>query len=294
MSKYWVASHITGIFTIDDEAEDYIYKGSRGAGFSINRGTTTWIEESDDSKNHIFFNNREVSPDQAKISNHIMNHYQKTGGKQRDKSSGVSLLHEFEVPMACGFGASASGAIGSCLAFNEYYDLNFPNDIVYNLAHSVEVEYGGGLGDVAGVVQGGWEYRLKPGSPFIGETRNLLKNNFKVATISFGEITTRSIIQSNYWKNQINKVGELFLADLFNEPSISNFATVSKQFSVTSMLATPEVTEIMQKLEDSEIFVGQIMLGNGVFLIYKNRSALSDLDDYIEEEICYKTIRKYD
>ncbi|OLS30837.1 MAG: Pantoate kinase [Candidatus Heimdallarchaeota archaeon AB_125] len=294
MSKFWVASHITGIFTIDDEAEDHIHKGSRGAGFSINRGTTTWVEESDDSKNHIFFNNQEVSVDQAKISNHILNHYQKAVGKHRDKNHGVSLFHEFEVPIACGFGASASGAIGSCLAFNEFYDLDFPEVLTYNLAHSVEVEYGGGLGDVAGVIQGGWECRLKPGSPFIGETRNLLENNYHVATITFGEITTKSIIKNDNWKKQINKVGELFLAELLEEPTISNFAIASKQFSITSMLATPEVTETMRELEDSEILVGQIMLGNGVFLIYKNRSDLSGLENFIEEEICYKTVKKYD
>jgi pantoate kinase len=294
MSKFWVASHITGIFTIDDQAEDYIRKGSRGAGFSINRGTTSWVEESDDSKNHIFFNNQEVSLDEAKISNHIINHYQKTAGKHTDATHGVSLFHEFEVPIGCGFGASASGALGSCLALEEFYDFDLPMDKTYNLAHSVEVEFGGGLGDVAGVVQGGWEYRLKPGSPVIGETKNLLENNYRVATINFGEITTKSIIQNENWKRQINKVGELFLAELFNEPTIGNFATVSKQFSITSMLATPEVTEIMQLLEDSEIQVSQIMLGNGVFLIYKNRSVLSSLENYIEEEICYKTIRKYD
>ena len=223
-----------------------------------------------------------------------MNHYQKAAGRNQDQSYGVNLFHEFEVPISCGFGASASGAIGSCLAFAEFYDLSSHEDFEYNLAHSVEVEYGGGLGDVAGVLQGGWEYRLKPGSPSVGETRNLLENNYKVATITFGEIATKSIIKSEYWKNQINKFGELFLSDLFSEPTITNFATVSKQFSVTSMLATPEVLEIMNELENSEILVGQIMLGNGVFLIYKNKSSLSVLDNYIEEEICYKTIKLYD
>ena len=293
MSKFWVASHISGIFTIHDEAEDTNYKGSKGAGFSINRGTTTWIEESDDSENHIFFNGKEVQKSVAKISDHIMSYCQTAANKKVDRTHGVSLFHEFEVPMACGFGASASGALGSCLAFNEFYDLQYPENYLHCLAHSAEVNFSGGLGDISGLLQGGWEFRLRPGAPGIGEVRSILENSYRVATITFGEIPTKSIITSASWKEQINKVGELFLADLINEPTIRNFATVSKQFSITSLLATPQVNEIMQNLESSEILVGQIMLGNGVFLIYKNRSVLSSLDDYIEEEICYNTVKKY-
>ena len=71
MSKFWVASHITGIFTIEDDHPNPLHKGSLGAGFSISRGTTTWVEFSNDNKNHYYFNGTEVDSDKANISSDV-------------------------------------------------------------------------------------------------------------------------------------------------------------------------------------------------------------------------------
>ena len=289
MIKYWVASHITGVFTIEDEHPDPIYKGSLGAGFSISRGTTTWVENSDDSYNHIYFNGKEVNIDEAIITNYVLTYF----SEKNKNNDTISIFHEFEVPLSCGFGASASGAIGSVLALNEFLDLNIDQSQLFKIAHKAEVVNGGGLGDVIGLLQGGWEYRTKAGAPSIGEAKNILENSYKVATISLGPIETKSVIKNEKWKQQINKVGRLFLQDLFVNPSISKFAIISKQFSITSYLATPEVMDLIQELDTEDCLTGQIMLGNGVFLIYKNRSSLKKKENLIEEEICYKTIKRY-
>lgn len=290
MTKFWVASHITGIFTINDDHPDPLHKGSLGAGFSLSRGTTTWIEYSDDKHNHIIFNGEEVSNEKAVITNYLVNDFQ----LRKTNFDPISVFHEFEVPLSCGFGASASGAIGCCLAFNELLDLKLSEIYLYQLAHKAEVINGGGLGDVIGLLQGGWEYRIKAGAPGIGEARNILENSYKLATISLGSIETKSVIKNEKWKEQINKVGQLFLQEFYSKPSIQKFATISKQFSVTSYLATPDVIQLIQDTEHKDCMVSQIMLGNGVFLIYKDKSVLSDIDHYIEEEICYKTIKSYD
>lgn len=288
MSKFWVASHITGIFTIEDDHPNPLHKGSLGAGFSISRGTTTWVEFSNDNKNHYYFNGTEVDSDKANISSDVVAYFQKLSMHP------VCVYHEFEVPLSCGFGASASGAIGCSLALNELFKTNLDTKELYQIAHEAEVVNGGGLGDVIGLLQGGWEYRIKAGAPNIGEARNILENSYKVATITTGPIETKSVIRSDKWKEQINKFGKLFLSDFFTEPSISKFATVAQQFAITSYLATPEVLQLIQDLKDEECFVSQIMLGNGVFLIYKDKSVLSKIDNYIEEEICYNTVKKYD
>ena len=290
MSKFWVASHITGIFTIENNHPNPLHRGSLGAGFSISRGTTTWVEYSDDSRNHIYFDGQEVETQQASITNFILETFQ----ERSSESDSISIFHEFEVPLSCGFGASASGAIGSSLALNELLDLNLSDLSLYQLAHQAEVINGGGLGDVIGLLQGGWEYRLKAGAPGIGEARNILENSYKVATISLGPIETKSVIKSDQWKAKINKVGNLFLKDFFIKPSIERFGTISKQFSVTSYLATPDVIALIQMMEKQECITSQIMLGNGVFIIYKDKSVLEKIDNYIEEEICYNTIKRYD
>ena len=292
MSKYWVASHVTGIFSIEDEHPEIIHRGSLGAGFSISRGTTTYVENSDDNKNHIFFNGAEVNEEKAPISNHVLKHF-KFEEKKKNVKISLSVFHEFEIPLSCGFGASASGAIGLSLALNEFLDTKFPEIYLYQLAHKAEVIQGGGLGDVIGLLQGGWEYRVKAGAPGVGLAKNILENSYKVASLSLGAIETKSVIKNEKWKQQINKVGHLFLKGFFDNPTISNFATVSKQFSITSYLATPDVLRLMQDMENEDVLVGQIMLGNGIFIVYKNKSVLSKLENLIEEDICYSTIKKY-
>jgi pantoate kinase len=290
MSKFWVASHITGIFTIEDKHPDPIQKGSLGAGFSISRGTTTWVEYSSDNSNHFYFNGKEVGLEKANITNYIVEHFQSIV----NINSPVNVYHEFEVPLSCGFGASASGAIGSCLALDELFDTKLNRLDLYQIAHKAEVVKSGGLGDVIGLLQGGWEFRTKPGAPGIGEVKNILENSYKVATITIGPIETKSVIKSEKWKQQINKFGKLFLNDFFIEPSISKYATVSQQFAITSYLATPDVLQLIQDFKDEDCFISQIMLGNGVFIIYKDRSVLSKIENCIEEEICYNTVKQYD
>ncbi len=293
MSKYWVASHITGIFTIEDKNPDPLQQGSLGAGFSISRGTTTWIENSDDKKTHFYFNGKEVVADQANITNYVLKQCLSHKSTTSELDIPLSIFHEFEVPLSCGFGASASGAIGCAMALNEFLELNLSQEELYNLAHKAEVVNGSGLGDVIGLLQGGWEYRTKAGSPSLGEAKNILENSYKVATLSLGPIETKSVIRSDKWKEQINKVGRLFMSGFYENPSIRSFATISRQFSVTSYLATPDIMKIMQETENEEVLVCQIMLGNGVFIVYKNSSEISNFDNYIEEEICYNTVKKY-
>jgi len=292
MSKYLVASHITGIFTVHDEHPDPLYRGSRGAGFSISRGTTTTVEYSDDIEHHIYFNEEEVGKEVANVTNNVLDHFLVLLQAQNKLDIGLSIFHEINVPLSCGFGASASGALGTAFALRDFLDLEIDEKYLFGIAHIAEINEGGGLGDVLAIYQGGWEMRNREGAPFIGDAINLIKNGYKIATLSMGEIATKSVIRNPSWKEKINNVGGELLETLSAEPTIKNFATVSQQFSITSFLASPEIIELMKDLEKKDVLVGQIMLGNGIFILYKDDSDLPDLENLTKEEICFSTIRK--
>ncbi|MCG3227318.1 MAG: hypothetical protein H7645_10380 [Candidatus Heimdallarchaeota archaeon] len=292
MSKYWVASHISGIFTIHDEHPDPLYRGSQGAGFSILRGTTTSIEYSDDKKSHFYFNDVEVDKEKANITNNVLNQILVLQKNKEKSDFGISVYHQFDVPLSCGFGASASGALGCSFALRDFFDLNINEKYLYGVAHIAEINEGGGLGDVLALYQGGYEIRTREGAPFIGKAENIITNGYKIATLSSGEIATKAIIRNPNWKEKINNIGKVLIENLIAEPTISNFATISQQFSITSFLATPEIIKYMKDLEKEDVLVGQIMLGNGIFILYKDDSKLPKFDNIIKEELCFSAVRK--
>ena len=292
MSGYWVAAHITGIFTIHDCHENPLERGSRGAGFSISRGITTSASISEDNEHKVLFDKKEMDRTQANISYYVLDRILAICKKKSKVDFGIILNHEFEIPLSCGFGASASGALGSAYALNDLLELELTEQEINNIAHMAEIDEGGGLGDILALHTGGWEYRIKEGAPFTGVARNILKNGYKVATITFGEMSTKSIVKNENWKQKINGVGELFLNELINEPSIHNFGIASKQFSISSMLATSEVMEFMTKYESENILIGQIMLGNGVFILYKDVEDLPKHELLVKEDICHSTVKK--
>ncbi|MHA1347571.1 MAG: pantoate kinase [Candidatus Heimdallarchaeaceae archaeon] len=292
MTEYWVASHISGLFAIYDENIDPLKRGSRGAGFSISRGTTTTARLSEDNLNHFFFNKKEVDVNRANISRFVLNHYLKLAQLNNEGDFGVSIHHEFEIPLSAGYGASASGALSCSFAINDLLKLNLSEHEIYQIAHTAEIIEGGGLGDVLALHKGGWEYRTLEGAPFIGKAENLLSNQFKVATLSFGEMSTKSIIKNVNWKEKINSVGNLFLQEVINEPTIRNFGIASKQFAVSSMLTTPNVIDFMDKYNTDNLIVSQIMLGDGIFILYKDSEDLPEHPNLVRETICHSTVKK--
>ena len=292
MTKYWVASHITGFFTIHDEHHDPLFRGSKGAGFSISRGTTTEVEYSDDKNNHFYFNGEEVSAEVANVTNNVLKHFLVLQKTKTEINFGISIHHEFDVPLSCGYGASASGALGTSFALNDLFDIKLDEKTLYGIPHIAEINEGGGLGDILSLYQGGWEYRTREGAPFIGKAENFVQNGYKIATASFGKMSTKSIIKNQEWKEKINLIGSNFVESFVNDPSIRNFAEMSKEFSFGTLLVTPEIIRMHEMNQNNEYLVGQIMLGNGIFILYDKNSKLPDMNNIAEEEICFRTVKR--
>ncbi|MFW9928175.1 MAG: hypothetical protein ACFFD1_02160 [Candidatus Thorarchaeota archaeon] len=193
-ASYWVASHITGLFEILNRKGSPLNQGSRGAGFSINRGviTTVKINENTDQLK-IFFDNKEIKPKYALISSKIINLL-----VPPKKKNMIEIYHEFEIPIGAGFGASAAGALGLAFCLNKTMNLGYSALKLWQTAHIAEIECKSGLGDVIGLYQGETEIRYEPGAPGIGKTENFLlpNKNENIITINFGKISTAEILSS--------------------------------------------------------------------------------------------------
>jgi pantoate kinase len=114
-----------------------------------------------------------------------------------------------ELPISQGFGMSAAGLLAASLALGELFDCGDEGQLA-RLAHRLERENSGGLGDVLGLWAGGCELRVIPGSPpFPGKAYG-----FDVGCSALlvwdpdGGKHTSNYIDNLDWKSKITMAGE--------------------------------------------------------------------------------------
>lgn len=289
--SYWIAAHLTGIFEIRDQAPNILKKGSRGAGLSIQRGVTTSILDNEKSKPEIHFNGKNQPLSDLMVSVQVMNLL-----LPPEEQQNFIINHSFDIPIGGGFGASAAGALGAAFCINEFFDLGFNDLTLYQIAHKSEVLTKSGLGDVIGLYQGGLEIRIREGAPGYGETVGMKKDqNWKIATISFGGLSTSRVLSDSTKRVKVNSIGAGLIDQLLLNPTLSNFVKLANKFTLGVQLWSENVKKVILNLPNN-IIGSQIMLGDSILLCYQNDDDLNDLklksDLLRSEEICYNTLQR--
>ncbi len=287
--SYWVASHLTGLFEIRDKSPNLLHKGSRGAGLSINRGVTTSGCLIENKNPEIYFEGKKKSLEEAKVTMEVIT-------RLFDEPSDYNLRieHNFEVPMGSGFGASAAGALGTAFTLNKLLKLNLSEIELFQIAHCAEVQTKSGLGDVIGLYRGGLELRVKEGAPGYGETRSLInQNDWKIATIHFGPLSTAEILTDPHKRKAVNEAGSKLINDLIANPNFSDFIHLSNKFTQQAKLWSNQVKKCIESLPKS-VIGSQIMLGEALFLFYQDNDILDEIkiqkNRIKKETVCQKTI----
>ncbi len=289
-SKYWVAGHITGIFEIQDASDNPLEKGSRGAGFCIKKGVQTEAQFIDSDDPIIFFNDVQKRPKEAAVTTAVIEQLVELGGTRS-----IQISHTFEVPMSAGFGASASGALGTAFVLNELFQLELPRVKLFQIAHIAEVQNRSGLGDVIGLYQGGLELRIKAGAPGFGKTQSLKNDHsLQIATLHIGSIHTSSILSNSTYRGTINQAGHKFIETLIKDPSFTRFGELSEQFTKLVGLLSSKLQKKFVRIT-KPLLKGQIMLGEGIFILYSEEEQLNKINSIKleKQEICLQTVKKY-
>ena len=319
MISVFVPSHITGFFSILDN-EDPLLKGSLGAGVLLDKGVITEIGENDEFS--ILINGKKDEYNEVIVLKTI-----ELMKKDIELDlNNVIIRQTIQVPIGCGFGTSASSAIGTAICINEHFDLGLSIEECGKYAHLAEVELGTGLGDVIGELSKGIVLRTKPGAPGYGEAKSIvphekkgfgvfeaLRSDFYVITKSLGEISTASIIEDPKHKKIITQVG-LEIGEEFNkkddgivigskfknkfnvavdsefneEETIKKFMKASLSFAKRTHLINDELLEIVHKLHGKVLGSSMAMLGNTVFAIANEDQKLKLEAKYYNEFEFYK------
>ena len=262
LKSVFVPGHITGFFTIENH-EIKLKNGSCGAGFLLSQGVKTTISDS----NELII---DVNQGDCTVINEVLGILEITPD--------FKITQDIQLPIGAGFGTSAASAFSLALAINEFLDLGYTNDLCGQIAHMVEVNLGGGLGDVIAQTGRGLVLRTLPGAPGVGEIKSF-EHDVSIAWKTFGGIDTSSIIRDPHHNQVISDAGLKYLEYFEEKPSLRNFLDFSNKFSHETKLMSNEVKSLADYFNSSDEILGSsmAMLGNTVFAFASDESAFKNL-----------------
>ena len=279
-----VGGHITLIFSIHDDSEILLEQGSRGAGLALDRGVEIIAHASEG--NGILTS---TTPSGQKIHQHVLEEL--STFIPEVLSFDWTINQTLSLPRSQGFGLSAAGAIACALSMQRA--LGEPDEISrarsIHIAHRVERQLSGGLGDVSALHAGGVELRLEPGCPQLhgdlGGSGAVVSWFKKIPVVVCWRTSasrhTSSYIDDGQWKLAIRAAGEQVMFGLregrWDESRWSELLSASASFAdLSGLINDADRTELLHLvggalisagLIDSPIAARLCMLGESVIIL---------------------------
>ena len=158
VAKAFSPGHITGFFEIpwdNSHSFHFLYKGSTGAGFSIDRGIATTAHVYESAKTNYEIQINGIKNCEAEVSKCVIEEYLKLA----DRPHFLSISHEVKIPIGFGLGSSGAAALSLSYALNQALDIGLSATQAAQIAHMAEIACNTGLGTVIAEFAGGLEMR---------------------------------------------------------------------------------------------------------------------------------------
>jgi pantoate kinase len=260
--------HITGFFEIFDESTDALLVGSKGAGVSINLGAKTTVKIKKGSKYDLKVSINNQIVDFPRISERVVGAF--ISRLSNTSNFEISVDHRIEAPIGAGFGTSGAAALSLALALNEALQAGMSRIEAAQVAHIAEVECRTGLGTVLAETLGGFEIRVRPGAPGIGEIKRLpLLEDTLVVSHVFGPLSTKEALTNTEIRARINRFGGDLVRELIGAPTIMNFMKLSRRFAEHVGLITEKVRQILIAADKAGIICSMPMFGESAFSVVR-------------------------
>ena len=285
--------HITGFFQICDGADDPLMKGSRGAGFSIDRGvhTRVLVEPADRDAVTVIMNG--VVTKEAVVSENVVRRML----SKVEEALRVEVNHTIQTPIGAGFGSSGGGAITIALALNEALGLGLSYVEASRVAHVAEIECKTGLGSVFAATEGGFGVLYRPGAPGIGEALKYDRSDELAAVyMHFGPISTSEALSDPVLRRRINDRGGRFVDEIRGDLGPSRFMTLSRRFTDYVGIATPKMRIIMYSADEAGVPSAMAMFGEAIFSLVSKEEAPTVAEVFREaapdHEVCMASVEE--
>ena len=280
MATAFCPAHITGFFKAELDKEDSKQLGSLGAGFSIQKGVKTTVAVRDKTKHDISDFTIKVDGFESgdmRVSELVLNRFSVKG-------KFIDVTHDIDVPVGYGFGCSAAVALSLSIALNDALDCKLTKIQVAQIAHNIEIECRTGLGDVLASYHGGFEIRVKPGAPGVGQVKKINSSEKRdVIIICFNPISTKKFLKEKI--SSINGLGGKMVKKLIESNDTEEFQDMSIKFAKYVNVVTPKMNQVINLLHKNGIKCGVALFGETVFSLVtkdeknKVKALLKQFDD---------------
>ena len=270
VAKAFSPGHITGFFDVPHDTLCYpsMHRGSRGAGFSIDKGITTTVHVYESSKPEYEVRINGIKGRNAEVSRWVVEEYLKFVNKPYF----ISINHDTEIPVGFGLGSSGAAALSLSYALNRVLDTGFNRTQAAQIAHHADIACNTGLGTVIAEFAGGFEMRTSAGAPGIGSVSKIdLNNDHKAIILCLAPILTKSFLTNRM--DEINGLGGIMLTKLSGSKSIDEFLKMSYRFAETLGLTEDRCKEPIAALKARGIQSSVALFGQTVFTVVSQEMA---------------------
>ncbi len=255
-----VPLHITG-FWKPVYTRDPLTTGSLGAGINISSHLVADIMKSD---RPVLYLNDKIT--HVPTVERVFRYYGKP----------VIVRAYTDALLGAGYGLSAALALAASIGITILYGIRTTIEKAASIAHIAEVEEATGLGDVIAMYYGGFEARVKPGPPGIGEIVKLPYDpSIRIVTVTLGRYYTASMLREYGVKQYVT--ADNYLKELLSYPDLQNFLILSRSFTKT-FFNYDTVERIIDQLK--RYLIGYY-LKKKVLVLAIEKDYLNDITEYI-------------
>ena len=284
-STAFCPAHITGFFKayLEKDNQKSLEKiGSMGAGFSIRDGVTTHINILPKINQNSNFKITTIGyeSDKTDVSEYVLNEFLKLGNFE---DMFFDIQHEITIPVGYGLGSSSAVALSLSYALDHVLKTRLDHIVIGQIAHNAEIDCNTGLGDVLASYHGGFEIRIKPGAPGIGQVEKINPGDITIIMICFSPISTNKFIKERL--PQINGLGGKMVSKLLESKNYEHFEDMSLEFAKYIQVMTLRMENLIQELASNGIKCGVALFGETVFTMIpkeKEEHVLEILKKYPE------------
>ncbi|MFQ5782378.1 MAG: pantoate kinase [Nitrosopumilus sp.] len=256
-------AHITGFFKAHLEDSQSIEDlGSMGAGFSIKQGVTTRVKVTikNGQESDFRITTSGYQSDKTDVSEFVLNEFLKLGDFSEKF---FDIKHEISIPVGYGLGSSSAVALSLSFALDQALNTKLDKTTIGKIAHNAEVNCKTGLGDVLASFHGGFEVRVKPGAPGIGDVEKISTEKISIIMICFSPISTNEFIKKHL--SQINGLGGKMVNRLLESRDYQHFQDMSLEFAKYVNVMTPRMRRLVDDLSKNNIKCGIALFGETIY-----------------------------